>query len=270
MVGLSDTHCHLNLKTAFQEDFDAVLSRAWEAGLDRILVPGIELESSRLAVQLAESDERIFAAVGVHPNDATSWDASTLHEISLLAHHPKVVAVGEIGLDYYRDHAPRELQIEILKQQLDLAASLQLPVIVHNRDSMQDLWPILAEWHQGLVQSGNPLQARPGVLHAFGEDLPTASMLVDQSFLLGIGGPLTFKNALDRQTVVSGLPLSSILLETDSPFLAPQPHRGRRNEPAYVALVAEKIASLKNLTVSQVVEITSSNANRLFEWRHHS
>ncbi len=270
MVGLSDTHCHLNLKTAFQEDFEAVLSRAWEAGLDRILIPGMELESSRLAVQLAERDERIFAAVGVHPNDASAWDASTLQELTRLAHHPKVVAIGEIGLDYYRDFAPRELQIEILEKQLELAANLRLPVILHNRDSLHDLRPILAEWRAGLVRSNNPLQARPGVFHAFAEDLATAFDLLDKSFLLGIGGPVTFKNAQDRQNVVSRLPLSAVLLETDSPYLAPQPHRGRRNEPAYVALVAEKVASLQQLSVSQVMEITSDNANRLFEWRNHS
>ncbi len=270
MVGLSDTHCHLNLKTAFQEDFDAVLSRAWEAGLDRILIPGMDLASSRLAVQLAESDERIYAAVGVHPNEASTWDASTLPEIATLAHHPKVVAIGEIGLDYYRDFAPPELQIGILTQQLELAASLRLPVILHNRNSLQDLWPIMAEWCTGLARSNSPLQARPGVFHAFAEDLPTACKLLEESFLLGIGGPVTFKNAQDRQSVVNGLPLSAILLETDAPYLAPQPHRGRRNEPAYVALVAEKIASLKQLSVSQVMEMTSSNANRLFEWRNHS
>lgn len=270
MVGLSDTHCHLNLKTAFQEDFDTVLTRAWEAGLDRILVPGMELESSRLAVQLAESDERIYAAVGVHPNDALSWDTSTLQELTLLAGHPKVVAIGEIGLDFYRDHAPRDLQIEILKKQLDLAAALRLPIIVHNRDAMQEIWPLILDWLDGLARSANPLQAHPGVFHAFSEDLVTASRLCEKHFLLGIGGPVTFKNAKDRQNVVSGLPLSSIVLETDAPYLAPQPHRGRRNEPAYVALVAEKIAQIKQTSDSQIREITTNNADRLFEWRNHS
>lgn len=270
MVGLSDTHCHLNLKTAFQEDFEAVLSRAWEAGLDRILVPGIDVESSRLAIELAESDERIYAAVGVHPNDALSWDTSTLRELARLAGHPRVVAIGEIGLDYYRDHAPRDLQLEILKKQLDLAAEVRLPVIVHNRDAMHDLWPILAEWRKRLVLTGNPILNRPGVVHAFTEDLETASKLFESAFFVGIGGPVTFKNATDRQGMVSGLPLSSILLETDAPYLAPHPRRGRRNEPAYVALVAEKIAALQNLPVSRVIDITAGNASRLFEWSTNS
>lgn len=270
MIGLNDTHCHLNLKTAFQEDFDAVISRAWEAGLDRILIPGIEVASSRLAIELAETDDRIFAAVGVHPNDALTWETSTLQELSSLARHPKVVAIGEIGLDYYRDHAPREIQIEILKQQLELAATLGLPVIVHNRDAIHDLLPLLTEWQSSLVRAGNPLHTHPGVLHAYTEDGQTASKVIAQSFFVGIGGPVTFKNAPDRQKVVGELPLTSVLLETDSPFLAPHPHRGQRNEPAYVALVAEKIASLKQLTVKEVVDITAGNANRLFEWRHFS
>lgn len=270
MVRLSDTHCHLNLKTAFQEDFDAVLARAWEAGLDRILIPGIDVEASRLAVELAEKDERIFAAVGVHPNDARSWNPATLQELTALARHPRVVAIGEIGLDYYRDHAPRELQIEILNKQLELAAALGLPVIVHNRDAMTDLWPILSAWQSTLAKTGKPLSSHPGVLHAYTEDEQTARKVIAQSFYVGIGGPVTFKNAPDRQKVVSELPMSSMLLETDAPFLAPHPHRGQRNEPAYVALVAEKIASLKQIPVDDVIDITAGNANRLFEWRNFS
>ena len=270
MLGLSDTHCHLNLKTAFQEDFESVIARAWEAGLDRILVPGIDLETSRLAVHLAEDDERIYAAVGIHPNEALLWDATTLQELMTLASHPKVVAIGEIGLDFYRDRAPRDLQIEILKEQLEISAKLQLPVVLHNRESMQELWSILAEWHNGLTEKGNPIQSHPGVFHAFSDELSTAKKLAEKSFFIGIGGPVTFTNALDRQRMVSELPLSAVLLETDAPYLAPHPHRGRRNEPAFVALVAQKIAELKQVPATQVAEITSNNANRLFNWRNHS
>lgn len=270
MFELSDTHCHLNLKTAFQEDFEQVLSRAWEAGLDRILIPGIDLETSRLAIQMAESDERIFAAVGIHPNEAQTWDSSTQQEITSLANHPRVVAIGEIGLDFYRDHAPRDLQIEILTKQLEISADLQLPVILHNRDAMQPLWSILAEWHHNLSSSGNPLQAHPGVCHAYSDDLFMAAKLMEKSFFIGIGGPVTFTNAAERQITLSGLPLAAILLETDAPYLAPHPHRGRRNEPAYVALVAQKVAELQRVPVTQVAEITSNNANRLFDWRNHS
>lgn len=270
MFGLSDTHCHLNLKTAFQEDFEEVLARAWETGLDRILIPGIDLETSRLAVEMAERDDRIYAAIGVHPNDALKWNEATRQDLMTLARHPKVVAIGEIGLDYYRDHAPRDRQLEILEIQLEMAASLELPVIIHNRDAIHDLWPILREWQSQLVQAGNPLKARPGVLHAYTEDLPTALAIIDRSFFLGVGGPVTFKNARDRQEIVRALPLSSILIETDAPYLAPHPHRGQRNEPGFVSQVAGQIASLKQLPVSEVVVITAGNANRLFEWRNRS
>lgn len=270
MFGLSDTHCHLNLKTAFQEDFGSVIARAWEAGLDRILVPGIDLETSRLAVQLAESDERIYAAVGIHPNEALSWESSTQQELMNLGNHRKVVAIGEIGLDFYRDHAPRDLQIEILQKQLEISARLQLPVVLHNREAMQELWSILAEWHNDLKEKENPIQSHPGVFHAFSDELSTANKLAEKSFLIGIGGPVTFTNALNRQKMVSELPLSAVLLETDAPYLAPHPHRGRRNEPAFVALVAQKIAELKQVPVTEVAEITSINANELFNWRNHS
>jgi len=219
---------------------------------------------------MAESDERIFAAVGIHPNEAQTWDSSTQQEITSLANHPRVVAIGEIGLDFYRDHAPRDLQIEILTKQLEISADLQLPVILHNRDAMQPLWSILAEWHHNLSSSGNPLQAHPGVCHAYSDDLFMAAKLMEKSFFIGIGGPVTFTNAAERQITLSGLPLAAILLETDAPYLAPHPHRGRRNEPAYVALVAQKVAELQRVPVTQVAEITSNNANRLFDWRNHS
>ena len=270
MFGLSDTHCHLNLKTAFQEDFEEVLSRAWETGLDRILIPGIDLETSRLAVEMAQKDDRIFAAIGIHPNDALKWKDTNRQDLMTLAQNPKVVAIGEIGLDYYREHAPRDIQLEILKIQLELAASLELPVILHNRDAIHDLWPILQDWHSTLVRTGNPLKTRPGVLHAYTGDLPAAITAIDRSFLLGIGGPVTFKNAQDRQEIVRQLPLSSILIETDAPYLAPHPHRGQRNEPGFVSLIADQIALLKQIQTSEVVITTAGNANRLFEWRNRS
>lgn len=270
MFGLSDTHCHLNLKTAFQEDFEGVLARAWETGLDRILVPGIDIETSRLAIELADQDERIFAAIGIHPNDALTWTSSTRQELVRLAEHPRVVAIGEIGLDYYRDHAPRDIQREILMIQLGIAAEFDLPVIIHNRQAFHDLWPILKEWHSQLIHSGSTIQARPGVLHAYTEDLSVAFDVIEESFLVGIGGPVTFTNAQERQLLVRDLPIDSILLETDAPFLAPHPHRGKRNEPAFVSLVAEKVAALKQMQLLDVINITAGNAYRLFEWRNGS
>jgi TatD DNase family protein len=265
MVNLTDTHCHLNYHS-FNHDLEAVLEHAWERGLSRILVPGTDLESSRQAVQMAAKYPQLYAAVGVHPNDATSWDNQTLEQLRKLAQQPKVVAIGEIGLDYYRQHAPHPLQREIFKTQLELAAHLNLPVILHNRQSGEDLWPMIFEWQAQLVQSGSLLANRPGVLHSFDGDEQIAAQAIQHHFLLGVSGPVTFESAHERHRVTSALPLESVLIETDAPFLTPHPHRGRRNEPAYVSYVAEKIAALHQKPLAFVAKITTQNAQRLFAW----
>jgi TatD DNase family protein len=262
-LALVDTHCHLNLDT-FQDDLPAVLERAWENGVKRILIPGIDLETSRTAVALADQHPNLVAAVGVHPNDALSWNDGTLDILRELAEHSKVVAVGEIGLDYYRDHAPHPLQQKILHQQLELAAELELPVVLHNRNSLNDLWTIISEWQRELERSRSPLAKRPGVLHSYDGDLETALLAAAQHFYIGISGPVTFRNAPDRRQVVSELPSDRLLLETDAPFLAPDPYRGRRNEPAYVKYIAEKVAELHELSLSALSKLTSDNAGQLF------
>jgi TatD DNase family protein len=172
-LNLVDTHCHLNLD-AFQDDLQAVLDRASEQGIQRILVPGIDIETSRTAIALAEQHSNIFAAVGVHPNDALSWNHESYEILKELAEHSKVVAVGEIGLDYYRDHAPRSLQQDILQQQLRLASECSLPVVLHNRAALHDLCPAIYAWQNALEQNGSPLAKRPGVLHSYDGDLETA------------------------------------------------------------------------------------------------
>jgi TatD DNase family protein len=262
---LVDTHCHLNLDT-FQDDLPEVLERAWENGIKRILIPGIDIETSRMAVALAESHPNLYAAVGVHPNDAGTWDDDTIGILRELADHSKVVAVGEIGLDYYRDYAPHPLQQQILRQQLDLASEMDLPVVLHNRSSLPDLWAILREWQHALERHRSPLAARPGVFHSYDGDLGTAQLAVQQHFYIGISGPVTFRNAPDRQQVVTGLPGECMLLETDAPFLAPHPHRGQRNEPAYVRHIAEKVAELHQLSLSNLSRLTTANADQLFAW----
>jgi len=268
---LADTHCHLDFNL-FNEDREQVLERARQAGLLHILNPGIDLASSRLAQKLAETYDSVCAAVGVHPNDSLTWEEAsptgggTLQALRELAARPKVVAIGEIGLDYYRERAPHAVQQAVFRRQLDLAAELALPVVVHNRQASADVLRILAEWQSGLAKSGSPLADRPGVLHSYAGDLVTARQAISLGFLIGITGPVTFKNALDLQKVVSALPLESLLIETDAPFLTPHPHRGQRNEPAYVRMVAEKIAFLHNRPVSVVAETTSANASRLFNW----
>jgi len=267
---LTDTHCHLNLNI-FQEDMAGFLNRAWEAGIERILIPGIDVETSRLALALAEQHTNLYAAVGVHPGDAASWKNDTLAMLTELAQHPKTIAIGEIGLDYFRDRSPRPLQREVFHQQLDLATELELPVIIHNRDSFEDLWSDLAAWHEELVRNGSALAIRPGVLHSFDGELSTAQAAMEKGFFIGISGPVTFKNARDRQGVVADLPLNKILIETDAPYLTPHPFRGRwPNEPAHVALVAEKIAELHRKPIDTIAQATWENAAQLFDWGANS
>jgi len=270
---LTDTHCHLDLEK-FDADRDAVIQRALAAGVTRILIPGITLKSSHEIVRLAGSHAGLFAAVGVHPDEALTWDPQTVPALRELASDLKVVAIGEIGLDYHWDTAPHDYQQMALKAQLDLAAELQLPVLIHLRekddapdgDCARDLIRILEEWAGRLRAEKNPLADRPGVLHSFSGSLQTAQKAIALKFYLGVTGPLTFKNAEKRQEIIASLPVEHLLIETDAPFLAPVPKRGERNEPAFVTFIAEKIATLHSITPDQAAEITSSNAARLFAW----
>lgn len=262
---LVDTHCHLDFNS-FDEDRDQVLERSWQAGLDKILNPGVDLSSSQSAVHLAESHPRIYAAIGVHPNEAFTWDDGSLPLLRELAESPKVVAIGEIGLDYYRDRSPIDLQRHILREQLQLAAELNLPVIIHNREATHDILEILGDWHTKLVKEGLPLSERPGVLHSYSDNEKPALRACSMNFYIGLTGPVTFHNAPELQKVVTSLPLDHILVETDAPFLAPHPYRGKRNEPAYVRLVVGKIAELKQMDFSNIARITTANADRLFLW----
>ncbi len=250
-----DSHCHLDFPQ-FDEDRDKVLSRAVDAGVTALVNPGTDLESSRRAVALAERYDNVYAAVGVHPHDASTLDHQTLTEWRQLAAHPKVVAVGEIGLDYYRDLSPRAEQRSAFEAQLSLAADLDLPVIIHQRESGADVIAALRDWAEG-GHSGC-------VLHAFSGDQAMADEAVSLGFYIGVGGPLTFKNARRLPDIVPHLPLSCLLVETDAPYLAPHPYRGRRNEPAYMVLVAERLAQLCGLSLDELSKQVTENTLRLF------
>jgi TatD DNase family protein len=265
LASFVDTHCHLDFNI-FDSDRPEVINRAIEAGVSRIINPGIDLQTSQVAIHLAEVYPAVKAAIGVHPNDGSTWHRETISHLRELASRPGVVAIGEIGLDYYRDRTPKVRQKEIFRSQLDLAAELILPVIIHNRQSIHDLMPILGEWHDGLVKAGSILAKRPGVLHSFDGTLADAQQAIAMNFFIGVSGPVTFTNARQRQTVIAALPLSHLLLETDAPFLTPHPHRGERNEPAYVRLMGMKVAELLDQPMSVIFEATSSNASRLFPW----
>jgi TatD DNase family protein len=260
-----DTHCHLDFNR-FDPDREAVVERAEKAGIIRILNPGIDIQSSRAAISLADQFPRVYAAVGVHPNDALTWKSGTLPELTELARHAKVVAIGEIGLDYYRDRSPKELQRQIFTAQLKLAADMHLPVVIHNRDATADLIGILANWKDSLVNSGSPLAKAPGVVHSYSSDLNSALKLVSLGFFIGFTGPITYPKADELRQVARSLPLDCILTETDAPFLAPQPKRGARNEPAFVRFVAEKLADSRGITIHALTEAVKVNANKLFQW----
>ncbi len=264
---LTDTHCHLYFD-AYDRDRDAVVARAWEAGLERILVPGIDLPSSRAAIELAERFPGVYAAVGVHPNSATTWDAQTLDSLTALAAHPKVVAIGEIGLDYYRDRAPRRLQKRIFQEQIKLAGQVNLPVVVHTRNASPEDRACIEEIIYLLVANSPKLPAdRPGVIHSFSGNRAEAKAAIEYGFFIGITGPVTFKNANELRGVVGTTPLERLLIETDGPFLTPHPHRGKRNEPAYVVHVADQIAQELALPPEKVIKATATNAQQLFCWR---
>lgn len=281
-----DTHCHLDLDD-FEQDRSEVLERAFQAGVKRIVIPGITLASSRVVGELAMNYSGLFAAVGVHPTEATTWDSTSFIELVNLVHihysssqtsessrDNRIVAIGEIGLDYYWNPETRLLQLQVLRQQLELAAKVRLPVILHFREPRgstdekcaRDLLVTLKAWVDDLKTNNNSLASRPGVLHSFSGSIESAQAAIEMGFYIGVTGPVTFKNAKKRQELITILPLDCLLIETDAPFLAPQPHRGRRNEPAFVALIADKIATLHTCSLEDVANITSANAARLFGW----
>jgi TatD DNase family protein len=265
MLILTDTHCHLDFDR-FDDDRDMVIERAAKRGLNRILVPGIDLESSRAAVALAEAHEIVYAAVGVHPNHGSAWTSETRKFLVELADHPKVVAIGEIGLDFYREWTPHSLQRRMFRIQLEIAAEVGLPVVIHNREADDTTIPMLIEWQEALQTSGEELATKPGVLHSYSGNIKSAEPVLNAGYFLGITGPVTFKNALDTQEVARKVPADRLLIETDGPYLTPHPHRGQRNEPSYVYYVAEKIAELRGVSPEQVGMFTSDNAKNLFKW----
>lgn len=253
---LVDTHCHLDFDR-FDGDRDEVVARAAAAGVHRIVVPSLDLQNVELVLGLAERYEGVYAAVGVHPNSASGWQDSWLDALRQYARHEKVVAIGEIGLDYYWDRTPAATQYAAFAAQLALAAELDLPVIVHNREASDDVLRLLA---------ASPLagHSNPGVLHSFSAPQEVATAALAAGYYLGFTGPLTFPKSDELRHIAASVPRDRLLVETDAPFLAPQAHRGRRNEPAYVAHVAAQLAALHEMTPADLAAQTTANAQRLF------
>lgn len=251
-----DTHCHLDFER-FDGDRDEIVARAAAAGVKRIVVPALDLENAPAVLALADRYEEVYAAVGVHPNSSAGWEDAWIDRLHSLAGHEKVVAIGEIGLDYYWDRSPKETQQRALAQQLALAAELELPVIIHNREADADVLRLLSE---------SPLHGkeRPGVLHSFLSTWETAEAALEMGYYLGFTGPLTYAKNDALRDVVSRAPLDRLLIETDAPFLSPQAHRGERNEPAFVRLVAAQMADTLGLKEATVAAMTTDNAACLF------
>lgn len=252
---LFDSHAHLDSER-FDGERDLIIERAKEAGLSLIMNPGASYESSVRAVELSEKYDMVYAAVGVHPHDADTVDEMMLSLIKALARKKKVMAIGEIGLDYHYDYSPRDVQKKVFIDQIRLAKSLKLPIIIHDREANDDVMRILKE--EEAFETGV-------LMHCFSGSAELARQYVKLGAYLSIAGPLTFKNNRKTVEVVETVPLDRLFVETDSPFLTPVPYRGKRNEPAYVQYVADKIAEIKGLTYQEVVDATKENACNFFK-----
>jgi TatD DNase family protein len=243
----TDSHCHLTMSNA-----EANLVAARAAGVRGFVVPGTKLEDAPLAVAFAEQHDDVWAAVGFHPHDAKDCDDAAFAEIERLAREPRVVAIGECGLDYHYDHSPREVQRAVFERHIALAKALDKPIIVHNRESTADMVEILSR------------TGARGILHSFTESLDVARRLVDLGYYISFSGIVTFKSAESLREAARGLPHDRVLIETDTPYLAPVPYRGRDNEPAYVVAVAELLAKLWDVPLERVAEQTTANFERVF------
>lgn len=251
---LFDTHAHMN-DTKFAEELDKVMARARENGVGYVLTASDSIASSVENITLTQKYDIFYAAVGIHPHNALNQNNNILSLLKEFASYPKVVAIGETGLDYYYDNSPRDVQKIWFAKQISLAKDVKLPVIVHDRDAHEDTLNILKS--EGAKEVG-------GVFHCFSGSVEMAREVLDLGFMISLAGPVTFKNARKLLEVAKYVPDDMLLIETDSPYLAPEPYRGKRNEPAYVRLVAEKIAEIRGKSPEYIGETTTANAKRLF------
>jgi len=251
---LFDTHAHLNAEQ-FLEDQDEVIQRAKENGVTKIVNIGFNRETIPTSIELAEKYDFIYSAVGWHPQDAKDMLEEDFDWLRELSKHKKVVAIGEIGLDYYWDTSPKEVQKEVFRRQISLAKELKLPIIIHDREAHQDIVDILRE--ESASEVG-------GIMHCFSGSLEMAKECMEMNFMISFGGPVTFKNAKKPKEIVKQIPLERLLIETDCPYLTPEPYRGKRNESGYVRYVAEAIAELRGMEAEELAEVTYQNAIKFF------
>ena len=250
---LFDTHVHLNSKL-YEEDLHEVIERAVEAGVTKMAVIGFDIPSSQRAIELAQQYEFIYAVVGIHPSDAKTVTDVTWPELIEMLKHPKVVALGEIGFDYYHDTSFNDIQRDVFMKQLEIAKKIDIPIVIHMRDSVQDTYEVLRDYAKGLS----------GVCHCYSGDIEMLSKFLELGFYIGLDGPVTFKNAHSVHEIAKAVPLERLVIETDGPYLTPAPYRGKRNEPVYITYIAETIAQLKGVSYEEVCRVTTENALRLY------
>ena len=251
---LFDTHVHLNA-WQFKEDREETIQRAFDTGVKYMVVVGFDHETIPLAIEIAERYETIYAAVGWHPVDAIDMTDKELAWIEELSEHPKVVAIGEMGLDYHWDKSPKDVQANVFRKQIRLAKKLDMPIIIHNREATEDIIQILEEEEAHMVG---------GIMHCYNDSVKYVQRVLDMNFYISLGGRRIIKNAPLPKEVAKEVPLERLLIETDAPYLAPHPKRGKRNEPAYVKLVAEQIAELRGIPLEEVERQTTENAFQIF------
>lgn len=252
---LIDTHVHLNADQ-YDEDLQEVIDRALEEGIDRMFVVGFDTNTIERTMKLIDQYDFIYGIIGWHPVDAIDCTEERLQWIEELSKHPKIIGIGEMGLDYHWDKSPKDIQKEVFRKQIALAKRVQLPIIIHNREATQDCVDILKEENASEVG---------GIMHSFSGSNEIADEILKMNFYISLGGPVTFKNAKQPKEVAQHIPLDRLLVETDAPYLSPQPYRGKRNEPARVKLVAEQIAELRGISYEEVCKATTENAERLFK-----
>lgn len=262
LLNIVDTHAHLNM-SQFDDDRETVIKRATEVGVKTIVVVGTDLESSRQAINIANSHPGIWATVGFHPHEAGIMQTNDIEVMAELANNKRVVAIGEIGLDYYRNRAPREIQMQVFKRQLELAGRMNLPVVIHSRQADSDTLSLLREWAITPKRSSEAV----GVIHCFSGDIDIARQHLDMGFYISFGAYISYPSS-SLSEVIRIIPANRLLIETDSPFLPPQSHRGKRNEPAYITTTLAVLARIRGQSIEMLARQTTENATHIF-YRFH-
>ena len=255
MNSFIDTHSHIDFED-FTDNMDGLLAKCKEVGVEKIIIPGVTLEDTKRVINLAEKYPELYATVGIHPSEAKTWTDKSYEKLKAFAQNPKVVAIGEIGLDYYWDKSFVDIQKEILIQQIELAKEIKKPIVIHDRDAHLDTFNILKNTNAKDVGV---------VLHCFSGSVEFMQECIKEGFYISLGGVTTFKNAIKAKEVAEKIPLDRLLLETDAPYLTPVPHRGETNYPYYIPIIAQQIASLKSISIEEVATATTQNAINFFK-----